>query len=166
MRWFFQNPYYYLNSLQLKRACQEGADVISSTLSGDDCGRLGYFWKRERFCWSHKNGDITSHYSAPEIEELIDAVQFVFAKPIHAKLTLLCPSSTLADRPCIRTVQIQTACRIPQSANRAGPGKKRVWPIIAIDAFTPRQIFYRSTGQAHMRGRQTFLDPEETNSTR
>ncbi len=41
-----------------------------------------------RVLLGHKNGDITSHYSVPEIRELIDAVERVCVASVHKTPTL------------------------------------------------------------------------------
>jgi hypothetical protein len=41
-----------------------------------------------RVLLGHKNGDITSHYSVPEIQELIEAVERVCVAGVHETPTL------------------------------------------------------------------------------
>jgi len=48
----------------------------------------GVSLETRRVLLGHTNGDITSHYSAPEIQELIEAVERVCAESVHKTPTL------------------------------------------------------------------------------
>lgn len=59
----------------------------------------GVSLETRRVLLGHKNGDITTHYSAPEIRELIEAVEKVSERPEHGLSLVLLRGSARTEVP-------------------------------------------------------------------
>jgi hypothetical protein len=54
--------------------------MILSTRSVHACGRRGVPLETRKVLLGHRNGDITTHYSAPELEELSTAANKAYGE--------------------------------------------------------------------------------------
>ena len=57
---------------------------------------VGVWLETRRVLLGHKNGDITTHYSAPELRELIEAAEKVCERPQKAQGLVLLRGSARA----------------------------------------------------------------------